>query len=205
MQVLRVILALGAAVLAASGCASSGRAASKTAAGLPGAVSTPLNDLNITRTEIPQRLALIVSSYETLPKADCRSIAVEVVELTNILGPDTDAPPNSQDAGLKMGDDAAALILKQVTSTMADFIPFRSAVREATGASAHERRLRAAYERGVARRAYLKGVGAAKGCAPPAAPQPGAGFAPSGPPIDYRDASPPPKPAQPSRSSAKPS
>jgi hypothetical protein len=165
---------------------------SKTAQGLPGAVGTPLNDLNITRTEVPQRLALIVSSYETLPKADCRSIAVEVVELTNILGPDTDAPPNAQDAGLKMGDDAAALILRQVTTTMSDFIPFRSAVREATGASAHERRLRAAYERGVARRAYLKGVGAAKGCAPPAAPQPGAGFI----------FTPSPTPPQPSRSSS---
>jgi hypothetical protein len=176
MRVLGRILMAGAAVLAMTGCASGGRAASRTAAGLPGAVSTPFNDLNITRTEVPQRLALIVSSYEALPRADCRSIAVEVVELTNILGPDTDAPPNAQDAGLKMGDDAAALVLRQVTTTMADFIPFRSAVREATGASAHERRLRAAYERGVARRAYLKGVGAAKGCAPPAAPQPGAGF-----------------------------
>jgi hypothetical protein len=197
MRVLRVGLALGAMALAASGCTSGGRAASKTAEGLPGAMSTPLNDLNITRTEIPQRLALIRSSYETLPKADCRSIAVEVVELTNILGPDTDAPPNAQDAGLKMGDDTAALILQQVTSTMADFIPFRSAVREATGASAHERRLRAAYERGVARRAYLKGVGAAKGCAPPAAPQPGAGFEVQGPAIEYRNN------PQPSRSSGR--
>jgi len=196
MRVLGLVLALGMAGLAAAACTTGGRAMNRTAAGLPGAVGTPLNDLNITRTEVPQRLALIVSSYETLPKADCRSIAVEVVELTNILGPDTDAPPNAVDAGLKMGDDAATLILRQVTTTMADFIPFRSAVREATGASAHERRLRAAYERGVARRAYLKGVGAAKGCAPPAAPQPGAGFIVS-PPA-------PPPPPQPSRSSGRP-
>ena len=203
MRVQGVVLALGMAGVAVTACTSGGRAASRTAEGLPGAVSTPFNDLNITRTEVPQRLALIVSSYETLPKADCRSIAVEVVELTNILGPDTDAPPNAQDAGLKMGDDAAALILQQVTSTMADFIPFRSAVREATGASAHERRLRTAYERGVARRAYLKGVGAAKGCAPPAAPQPGAGFivTPPAAPKPVQQNAPA---TQPSRSSGKP-
>jgi hypothetical protein len=59
---------------------------------------------------------------------------------------------------------------------MSDFIPFRSLVREATGASAHERRLRAAFQAGVARRSYLKGVGAQLGCAPPAAPEPNAGF-----------------------------
>ena len=59
-------------------------------------------------------------------------------------------------------------------------------VREATGASEHERQLRAAYERGVARRAYLKGVGAQMGCAPPASPEPGAGIPPPGPKIEYR-------------------
>jgi hypothetical protein len=173
MRFLGIILGVGVVALGAAGCTTGGRAVSKTAEGMSGAVSTPLNDLNITRTEVPQRLALIRSSYEALPKADCRSIAVEVVELTNILGPDTDVVRADDPLGLKMGDEAAGLILRSVTSTMADFIPFRSAVREATGASAHERRLRAAYERGVARRAYLKGVGAAKGCAPPAAPQPG--------------------------------
>ena len=68
---------------------------------------------------------------------------------------------------------------------MSDFIPFRSIVREATGASAHERKLRAAFERGVARRAYLKGVGAQLGCAPPAAPEPNAGVPPP-PRIEYR-------------------
>ena len=59
---------------------------------------------------------------------------------------------------------------------MSDFIPFRSLVREATGASEHERKLRSAFQGGVARRAYLKGVGAQLGCAPPAAPDPTAGF-----------------------------
>jgi hypothetical protein len=199
----RAFLGIVIAGLALGACATSGkddgmsRAVSKTAAGLPGAAMTPLTDLNITRTEIPRQLAVLRSAYETLPIANCRTIATEVVELTNILGPDIDAPlAPGETLDQRLGDTAANWIIGTVTSTMSDFIPFRSAVRMATGATAHEKRLRAAYERGMSRRAYLKGVGASLGCAPPAAPQPGAGFTYT-PPV-------PPKaePAQPARSSS---
>ncbi len=167
--------------LAVAGCASTNddgmsRAVNKTSAGFGGAVTAPLTDLNITRTEVPPRLAALASPYAPLRTADCRTIGREVAELTNILGPDIDAEGKVVSTDQALGDGAAALFLGTLSSTMSDFIPFRSAVREATGASAHERRLKAAYERGVNRRSYLKGVGAAKGCAPPAAPQPGSGF-----------------------------
>jgi hypothetical protein len=189
------ILALAAA-LAAAGCSSGpnkprqegtvDRAISKTQAGLGDAALSPLNDLNMRRDEIPLRLQAIISPYEPIKKQDCVAIGVEVLELTNILGPDTDAPPNGMTDAQRTGDAAAQMALRQVSSTMSDFIPFRSLVREATGASAHERRLRAAYERGVQRRAYLKGVGAAIGCGPPAAPDPSAGIPPPPPNIEYR-------------------
>jgi hypothetical protein len=186
------LIAAGLA-LALAACASNekdgglDRAMNRTSEGLDDAALTPLTDLNLRRVAIPAKLGAIISPYEPIPNATCAGIAAEVVELTNILGQDADAlPPPEATLGQRAGEGAANLALGGVASVATDFIPFRSVVREATGASAHERRLRAAYERGLARRAYLKGVGAQIGCAPPAAPEPGAGIAPPGPPIEYR-------------------
>jgi hypothetical protein len=188
-------IGLGLAVaLAASACASKpnsdsglNRAVHKTGQGLDDAALTPLNDFNLRRVPIPARLEALASPYEPLPARTCAAVAFEVTELTKILGADSDAPPPPRETiGQRAGDGAAELALGGVASAATDFIPFRSVVREATGASAHERRLRAAYERGVARRSYLKGIGASLGCAPPAAPEPGAGVLPAPPPIEYR-------------------
>lgn len=197
-HVLLACIALAALGACASGGAKSGagpssgeggvsRAVSQTQAGFSDAALSPLNDLNVRREEIPPRLARLVSPYEPLAARTCVAIGVEVLELTNIIGPDSDAPPPGEESlGQQAGDGASRLALNQVSSTMSDFIPFRSLVRQATGASAHERRLRAAYERGVQRRAYLKGIGASMGCAPPAAPDPKAGLPAPLPDIEYR-------------------
>jgi hypothetical protein len=164
-----------------------GVAVNRTSEGLDDAAMAPLTDLNLRRTQIPAKLEALVSPYEPIQLATCATIAAEVIDLTNILGPDSDAPPLPHASlSQRAGEGAADLALGGVASATTDFIPFRSIVREATGASAHERRLRAAYERGVTRRAYLKGVGAQMGCAPPAAPEPGAGLKKPGPPIEYR-------------------
>jgi hypothetical protein len=180
-------------VLALAACAAPAKdsgistAVNRTSEGLDDAAMAPLTDLNLRRTAIPAKLEAIISPYEPLPTVTCTSLAAEVTELTAILGADSDAPPPPEASiNQKAGEGAADLALGGVASAATDFIPFRSIVREATGASAHERRLRAAYERGVTRRAYLKGVGAQMGCAPPAAPEPGAGLKKPGPPIEYR-------------------
>jgi hypothetical protein len=170
--------------MSAGGCST---AVDKTSAGFSDAAMAPLTDLNLRRTEVPALLDAIRSPYEPIQVVNCRAIAAAVTDLTNILGQDSDAPPRPE-ASLsdQAGSGAADLTLNTVSSTMTDFIPFRSIVREATGASAHERKLRAAYERGVTRRAYLKGVGAQLGCAPPAAPEPNAGIPAPPPTIEYR-------------------
>jgi hypothetical protein len=49
-------------------------------------------------------------------------------------------------------------------------IPFRGLVRQMTGADAHAKEVDTAIQAGKVRRAYLKGVGMNKNCAPPAAP-----------------------------------
>lgn len=167
-------LAIAAIALVIAGCSS---AVDKTSAGMSGAAMSPLNDLNMTRNEIPPLLKAIRSPYEPIPNVSCASLAKMVADLDAILGRDFDALPlPAKSLGDQAGEGAADLTLGAVSSTMTDFIPFRSLVREATGASAHERRLRAAFQSGVAKRSYLKGVGAQLGCAPPAAPEPNAGF-----------------------------
>jgi hypothetical protein len=52
-------------------------------------------------------------------------------------------------------------------------IPFRSLVRRATGAYAYQKKYNQAYKLGAQRRAYLKGVGLARGCPPPGPAKPG--------------------------------
>jgi len=184
---IRGFLILGGLAAMLSACST---AVNRTSAGFSDAASTPLTDLNLQREEIPKLLADLRSAYEPIPAVTCAAIGKMVMDLTAILGADTDAPPPPEKSlADKAGEGAADLTLDTVSSTMSDFIPFRSLVREATGASAHDRRVRAAYERGVTRRAYLKGVGAQLGCAPPASPQPNAGI-PAAPRVEYRGTQP---------------
>lgn len=185
----------------ASGCASSGksgetpkgkssvsgsvnRAASKTSEGFSDAALTPLGDLNLRRVPIPALLEAIKSPYEPVADRSCKGIGAEITTLTSILGSDVDVPEPTEDMKDKAADGAAKLALNEVSDVAGGFIPYRSIVRFASGASEHERKLRAAYERGMRKRAYLKGMGASLGCAPPAAPAPY--IPPSTPEIEYR-------------------
>lgn len=190
--------ALGVAALfaAVAACASSPpeepggveTAVSDTQEGFGDAVLTPFSDLNLRRAPIPPKLEAIVSPYEPIRDTSCTGIAKEISELTAILGPDIDAFVDESDPTMRQraGEGAADLALDQVASAVTGFIPYRSVLREASGASAHERRLREVYDRGAQRRAYLKGVGASKGCAPPAAPDPRAGIVVEDTTIEYR-------------------
>lgn len=180
------ILLLAAACATVAACSTSNRGSS---GGLGDAAMAPLNDLNLRRDEIPRLLQEIRSPYEPIPDVSCKAIAESVTALTIVLGRDADAEPlPDKTFGDKASQGASDMTLDGIASAMTDFIPFRSLVRDATGANRHDRRLRAAYERGAARRAYLKGVGAHLGCAPPAAPDPSAGI-PKDPDAEFRGTS----------------
>lgn len=56
-------------------------------------------------------------------------------------------------------------------SVVGSFIPFSGIVREVSGANAKEREFRTAVSAGMVRRAYLKGLGQARGCNNPARPR----------------------------------
>lgn len=148
-------------------------AVSETNAGLEDAVLSPATDLNIRRTEIPQRLKDLKSVYSPTAKLSCADIEDEVTGLTEILGVDhDDVPPDELSDSEKAGRGAANATLDIISGATSGAIPFRGLVRMATGASAYEKRIRAAYLRGLQRRSYLKGLGQNLGCEPPASPLP---------------------------------
>jgi hypothetical protein len=146
--------------------------ARRTAAeGIPDAAGAPLEDLNITRDEIPESLAAVTYVYTAYPPPDCSEIAAELAALGVDLGRDyDDDAEEAKSLGQKAGDAAGDLIVDTIRGVTTDVIPFRSIVREASGAAAFERRRARAFASGYARRAYLKGLALGQGCEPPAAP-----------------------------------
>lgn len=123
---------------------------------------TPLTDLNLSKDEIP---ALLIDAqlkpYDLAGLGKCRALVAEVEKFNAVLGPDLDLP---QDAEARV---SAGRVAKSVVGS---FIPFRGILREITGANNQDRKVRAAIDAGLARRGFLKGVGATRGCAYPARP-----------------------------------
>ena len=147
-------------------------AVSKSRAGLGGAVLAPAEDLNLIKDEIPPRRAEMRSPYGPVMRR-CSRIAEEVTALDEVLGYDPHESDSSDPSRSEaIGGEAADFTLDTIEDASTSFIPFRSLVRRATGASAYAKQVRTAYERGILRRAYLKGMGEALGCPPPASPQP---------------------------------
>lgn len=167
-------------VLLLAGCATQPReqaAGSATArAGadkrLGDAVVAPLTDLNLVREPIPPVLLLARQApYATPADPSCAALAAEVEALDAALGSDLDATPGAALSLAERGADAAGdAVIGAVRSTTEGVIPFRSWVRKLTGAERYAKEVAAAIAAGTIRRAYLKGLGTAAACAPPASP-----------------------------------
>lgn len=124
--------------------------------------TTPLTDLNLAKDPIPEiLLAAAKAPYANEGLEDCGELGDEVARLDAVLGPDLDIADEDRDA-ISVGRIAK--------SAVGSFIPFRSIVREITGAADHERDFEAAIVAGLIRRGYLKGRGEQLGCAYPARP-----------------------------------
>ncbi len=142
---------------------------------LSDAVIAPLGDLNLNKTPIPQALLDATFAPYTAPTViTCASLAAAIAPLDQALGPDLDTPPDTTNPSLVdratvLAGDAAISAVRDATTGL---VPLRSWVRKFSGAEDHSKKLVAAYAAGAVKRAYLKGIGAAISCSPPAAPLP---------------------------------
>ena len=143
----------------------------QTREGIGDAALSPLEDFNLRRDKIPELLAQTSSPYDEPHDMSCPQIAYMIRQLDSVLGHDWDTKdPDERLATEKLADSASAAALGTVASQARGLIPFRSLVRQATGADSHQKRYNRAFKIGAQRRAYLKGYGLAKGCPAPSRP-----------------------------------
>lgn len=149
------------------------RGSTQTRPNLRDAVTAPLDDLNLKHVDIPDVLKRAVASpYAMDGMTRCEPIAAEVGRLDAALGPDLDEPPppDKRTRGQKLKQVAGDAVVGAVEDETRSVIPFRGWVRKLSGAERRDKRVAAAINAGKLRRAYLKGAGMQKNCAPPAAP-----------------------------------
>lgn len=144
--------------------------------GIAGAAGAPLRDMNLLRTKIPPALLEAMADPYARPpgkKISCDTLIALVTPLDLALGEDLDRRPPEEDEdlmdrGKRMAGSAA---FGAMASAAQDLIPMRGWVRKLSGAEKHDRLVQSAMASGAVRRAYLKGLGEARGCNPPATPQ----------------------------------
>lgn len=125
---------------------------------------TPLRDLNIDARDIPQvLLAAERDPYATAGLHKCSALVSAIAALDEVLGADYDIAEERRSDRISEG--------RIGQSVVGSILPFRGILREVTGAAENDRKLRAAYTAGMARRAFLKGWGLGRGCAYPARPR----------------------------------
>lgn len=170
------LVASSLVILGLAGCAAAGQVRD----GFSDAVTAPLVDLNVRRDHIPTVLLQAQANpYDRRNLGQCTTIGAEVTRLDEALGPDRDEPPapDSPTLNERAQDALAEAALDAIRDAVTDFIPYRSWVRQLTGAQARSKTVQDAVEAGRLRRAFLKGLGMRANCSPPASP---AWFRPTG-------------------------
>lgn len=125
-------------------------------------VTTPLADLNLSKDEIPELLQRAVARpYDLDGLGSCSALIDELAQIDLMLGDDFDLPSEAS-GGLSAGAVGQMAV--------GSLIPFRGLIRQLSGARRQQQRLETAIRAGMARRGFLKGIGAQRGCAYPARP-----------------------------------
>jgi hypothetical protein len=122
-------------------------------------VSQPARDVGVSRREIPAPLQKAVQDpYSLKGLKSCPKLAGAIVDLNGVLGPDYKAGDAYQENRMaKLAEAGGRTVVNSI-------LPFRSILREVSGAAPADRRLRAASNAGFARRGFLRGVFQARGC-----------------------------------------
>ena len=152
------ILALGL-LLGACAAPDSGR--------VTDAASAPLSDLNLVKAPIPAVLAEAQKAPYAVPlDPGCTTLTAQVHSLDEVLGADLDAPPTAANPGLieRGGTAVGDAAVGALRSTAEGLVPYRGWVRKLTGAERYSKEVAAAIAAGTVRRAFLKGMGVARGC-----------------------------------------
>jgi hypothetical protein len=145
----------------------------KAAADLAQAATTPLADLNLVTAPIPPALVDAQRApYGEPADGTCAGLKTQIQALDAALGVDLDLPPTPTNPGLieRGAAFAGQAATNSVRSAAESVVPFRAWVRRLSGAERYSRDVAAAIAAGTVRRAYLKGLGQARGCTAPAAP-----------------------------------
>ena len=148
--------------LTLAGCAAAPQQASVT-----DAATTPLSDLNLVHADIPPLLVAAQRQPYGIPAdATCAVLQADVRALDAVLGPDLDAPASASNPGLveRGGATVGGAAVGALKGAAEGVVPFRSWVRKLTGAERYARDVAAAIAAGTVRRAFLKGLGAARAC-----------------------------------------
>ncbi len=137
---------------------------------IPDALRAPLRDFNLSKRPLPRVLARITYPYAIDGPVHCQDLITEVNALNAVLGNSADVSAAESSRSELVAEAASNAATNAIEDAATGWIPYRSVVRRVTGAHQYERKLRKAYEMGRIRRAYLKGIGGAFGCAYPARP-----------------------------------
>jgi hypothetical protein len=137
--------------------------------GVKGVAESPLRDLNVLRTKIPEvLLQAMADPYERPASGKCIDLVARIIPLNDALGDDLDVTAKASQEGMMAKGKSTALTV--ASGAASDVIPFRGWIRKLSGAEQHDKYVQAAITAGAVRRGYLKGLGEAKGCNPPATP-----------------------------------
>lgn len=130
------------------------------------AAAAPLHDMNLVRQTIPPILmAALADPYARPRPTSCASIADQVEALDQALGPDFGEADNPQQPRLATQRGEALTLMHGAAEY---FLPFSGFIRTLSGAQKHDQLVVEVITAGSVRRGYLKGLGEAHGCLPPA-------------------------------------
>ncbi|PHY17381.1 hypothetical protein [Caulobacter sp. BP25] len=121
--------------------------------------SQPVRDVGISKREIPPILQKAYDDpYSLAGLKACKALSAEVTALNGVLGPDyVVGNAYKENRAGKLAEAGGKTIINSI-------IPFRSLVREMTGAAPADRQMNAAIDAGLARRGFLRGVHLKQGC-----------------------------------------
>ena len=127
------------------------------------AVTAPLADLNVLKTEIPPLLHESQPDPYQLPAdSGCSALRQSVTDFDAVLGSNSALDEDSLYEKGKSELRSAALGTLRKTSQ--SVIPFRGWVRKLSGAERHSKAVQRAIRSGHQRRAFLRGMLVGQGC-----------------------------------------